>query len=137
MGALRAHVLFPPTNIESFRFVRMQLHLSRKSTTSTILSATSPEDSDVMTPLYHIYTPRKLTERVTTISHISPSIAHDPSFHFFSRKREDIKESEHYRGGIQEFAKVQLKSFGSSTVEYEGRTTKVNDLMPPTGLSRK
>jgi len=112
----------------------MDLHLSRNSVVCAVFSAVAA-DSDstsghAATPLYHIYTPTLLTRDTTTISRISPSVAHEESHKFNSDNRSDIKERTEYGEGVEEIARIHWKVAGTSRIVYNGQIHEVDKFLP-------
>ncbi|KAH8100362.1 hypothetical protein BXZ70DRAFT_186037 [Cristinia sonorae] len=131
----------------------MELYLSLNSSTSTILSAISAEpftppepiesttiqhrdrQFEAATPLYHIYTPGVLTRETTTISRISPAVAHDAAYQFKSNKSSDLKECTEYEGGgVEEIARIHWRMASASKLVYQGKVLYINKFMPAGGF---
>ncbi|KAH8094486.1 hypothetical protein BXZ70DRAFT_947624 [Cristinia sonorae] len=109
----------------------MDLHLSYNSIARNILFANTPDGA---TPLYHIYTPQGFTSQTTTISRISPLVAHDLSNKFLTGKKSDIKEWSGYPGGVEVFARIHWTRVGSIRIEYEGRSMEADNFIPRSGF---
>lgn len=126
-------VHFPQIHSLTHTASKMELYLSRNSTTSTILSRGS--SSDDATPLYHIYTPTTfITSKPTAISRISPAVAGRPELR--GKKSSGIKATSRTHG-VEEFAKIKWKSWSENAqVIYNGSTTAVDTFMPAQGKWR-
>ncbi|TCD60806.1 hypothetical protein EIP91_009491 [Steccherinum ochraceum] len=120
----------------------MELHLSRDSTTTVVLScapkqaATGSANTLVeATPLYHIYSPGTFTRRTTFISRIDPTSALKLEHKFKSSDKKDIKERAAYLdGGVEEFARIHWHTLSSAKLVYNMQIIDLDRFMTGSDL---